>query len=126
MSLDDAHSRIMLYMNREGKALPILIHGLSKKKGRSIISSSMTKELVLPAPSIEQIRSISPLAQIRAGRYATPTFLIHGTRDDLVPWQQSQRTHEALVERGVAARLVVLEDALHLFDMYRQFRMNAC
>ena len=125
MSLDDARSRIILHMNWEGQTLPVLIHGLSKKKNHSIISSSTTKKLLLPAPSVEQIRSISPLAQIRAGQYATPTFLIHGTRDDLVPWEQSQRTHEMLVERGVTARLEVLDGALHLFDMYRDFKRNA-
>ncbi|EAS32138.2 polyketide synthase [Coccidioides immitis RS] len=115
MSLDDARSRIILHMNWEGQSLPILINGLSRKR-------IPTK---LPSPSIEQIRNISPLAHIRAGRYRTPTFFIHGTRDDLVPWQQSQRTYEALIENGVPAQLVILEDALHLFDMYRDFKRNA-
>lgn len=115
MSLDDARSRIILHMNWEGQALPILINGLSK--------GCVSREL--PAPSFEQIRNISPLAQIRAGRYTTPTFLIHGTRDDLVPWRQSQRAYEALIEKGVPAQLVILEDALHIFDMYRNFKRNA-
>ena len=67
ISLDDPRSRIILHLNWEG-------HSASK---------CVTKP---PNPSMEQIQSISPLAHIRAGSYKTPTFLIHGTRDDVVPW----------------------------------------
>ena len=107
-------------MNWKGQSLPILING-SRRTG-SPTSKGVTEP---PTPSIEQIRGVSPRAQIRAGSYKTPTFLIHGTRDDLVPWQQSQRTYEALLEKGVPAELVILEDALHLFDMYPGSKRNA-
>lgn len=120
MSLEDPRSRIILHMNWEGQALPILINGLRRIGNPG--SKGVTKP---PNPSMAQIRHISPLAHIRAGTYKTPTFLIHGTRDDLVPWQQSQRTYEALLEEGVPARLMLLEDALHLFDMFRGFKRNA-
>ena len=120
MSLDDPRSRVVLHMNWEGKALPVLINGLRRT------GDPASKRVTSPAdPSIEQIRSISPLAHIRAGSYKTPTFLIHGTRDDHVPWQQSQRTYETLLEKGVRAELVVLKDGLHLFDMFRDFKRNA-
>ncbi|KAE8148647.1 hypothetical protein BDV25DRAFT_141606 [Aspergillus avenaceus] len=110
MSLEDPRSRIILHMNWEGKSLPVLINGL-RRTGAKTVSNP-------PMPSVEQIRAISPLAQIHSGNYKTPTFLIHGTRDDLVPWQASQRIHDALRERGVTSELVILEDALHLFDLY--------
>jgi len=120
MSLDDPRARIVLHMNWEAKALPVLLNGLRRT------GDSASKRVTTPAtPSIEQIRSVSPLAQIRAGSYRTPTFLIHGTGDDLIPWQQSQRTHEALLEKGVRTELVVLKDLLHLFDMFRDFKRNA-
>jgi fermentation-respiration switch protein FrsA (DUF1100 family) len=64
-------------MNWEGKSLPVLINGLRRTGVKPIISP--------PVPPVEQIQAISPLAQIRAGNYNTPTFFIHGTRDDLVP-----------------------------------------
>ncbi|RYP63076.1 hypothetical protein DL770_009464 [Monosporascus sp. CRB-9-2] len=120
MSLDDPRSRVILHMNWEGKALPVLINGLRHT------GSPATKCVTNPSfPSTEQIQAISPLAQIRAGNYATPTFLVHGTRDDLVPWQASQRTHQALLQRGVPAGLAILNDALHLFDMYPGSKRNA-
>lgn len=120
MSLDDPRSRIVLHMNWEGKALPVLLNGLRRT------GHPGSKRVTTPAdPSVEQIRSISPLAHIRDGSYNAPTFLIHGTRDDHVPWQQSHRTHEALLERSIPAELVVLQNGLHLFDMFQTFKRNA-
>ncbi|KAM5443073.1 Type I Iterative PKS [Microsporum ferrugineum] len=110
MSLDDPRCRIILHMNWEGKSLPVLINGLKRTSIKSVTNP--------PFPSTEQIQAISPLAQIRAGNYKTPTFFIHGTRDDLVPCRSSQKCYEALQEVGVPAGLVVIEDALHLFDLY--------
>ncbi|RDA88879.1 hypothetical protein CP532_5399 [Ophiocordyceps camponoti-leonardi (nom. inval.)] len=116
MSLDDDRSRIILHMNWEGKTLPILINGLQRSGSNNVTTP--------PSPSVEQVRDVSPLAQIRAGRYKTPTFLIHGDRDDLVPCQASRRTYEALLEMGVTADLVVLEDGLHLFDVFLSSKRN--
>ncbi|KAF2117245.1 Alpha/Beta hydrolase protein [Lophiotrema nucula] len=117
MSLQDPRSRIVLYMNWNGAALPILINGLSKEIARD----ERTK---IPMPNREQIRSISPLAHIQDGTYRTPTYLIHGTADDLVPWQQSKRMMDALQEKGVPVHLQLLESEPHLFDMFRRSRRN--
>lgn len=108
MAPQDARSRICLHMNWKGQTLPILLHGLQKHH-----------DLASP-PSIintDQIRRISPLAQIRRGAYATPTFILHGTKDDLIPWEQSQRTYEALCEAGVEAQIRIVDGAVHLFDL---------
>ena len=120
MSIDDPRSRIVLHMNWEGKALPILLNGLRRT------GDAKSKRVTTPAdPSDEQTRSVSPLAHIRDGSYNTPTFLIHGTRDDHVPWQQSQRTYETLVAKDVPAELLVVKDGLHLFDMFLNSKRNA-
>ncbi|EEP77445.1 hypothetical protein UREG_02294 [Uncinocarpus reesii 1704] len=116
MSLEDPRSRVILHMNWEGKSLPVLINGLRRTGVNSVSNPAF--------PSVEQIQAISPLAQIRAGNYKTPTFLIHGTRDDLVPWESSQKSYEALRERGVATGLVIVENALHLFDLYPATKKN--
>lgn len=73
-------------------------------------------------PSKDEIVTVSPLAQIRRGAYTTPTFIIHPRDDDLIPWQQAQRAYEALCERGIDAQLHIVEDAPHLFDMYRPYQ----
>lgn len=113
MSMDDPRSRIILHMNWEAQTVSILTGGLGRM--------GVTKPT---PPCTRQVQSISPAAQIRAGRYHTPTFLIHGDLDDLVPWQQSQTTYKVLCEMGVPAHLVVLKDALHLFDTYRNFKRD--
>ena len=38
--------------------------------------------------------------------------------DDLIPWQQSQRTCEAPKEKGVEAEIRIVEGVVHLFDLY--------
>ena len=104
---NDPRSRICLHMNWKGQTLPILVNGLRHRTNH------------LPSPTREQIQAISPLAQIRHGAYRTPTFIVHGTRDDLIPYQQAQRTYETLRERKVEAEVRIVEGAVHLFDLGR-------
>ena len=133
----DSRSRIALHMNWNGQTLPVLLNGLAqprmqnkeKKRGKkqeenlqSVKNGGGAPELDFPTQ--EQIASVSPLAQIRRGNYNTPTFLVHGTLDDLIPWQQSQRTYAALVEGGVEAQLRVVDGAVHLFDAYHGFERD--
>ena len=120
MAPSDPRSRIALHMNWKGRTLPFLVNGL-KKRALPHHKNEQAYLEHLPNPTAEQIASISPLAQIREGHYQTPTFLVHGTRDDLIPWQQSQRTYEALVERGVEAGSRIVAGAVHLFDAYQGF-----
>ncbi|OHW94719.1 polyketide synthase protein [Colletotrichum incanum] len=108
MASSDPRSRLALHMNCQGHTLHVLLNGLDKKTQRS------------PAtPTNNQIISVSPLAQIRAGNYATPTFIIHPRDDDLIPWRQAERTWQALCDRQVDAELRILDGVPHLFDMTR-------
>ena len=96
--------------------VPVLVKGLPSKK--RIPENDRTDWKSLPMPSVEEIRSISPYAQILQGNYRTPTFMVHGNRDDLIPWEQSQKTIEALQARGVAAGIEIPNDAGHAFDLF--------
>jgi len=102
MTLADPRWRFVLHMNWRPQTVPFLLHGPSPS----------------PPPTQAQIASISSYAQILTGAYRTPTFLIHGRPDDLIPWQQSMRTVEALRARGVEAGIEVVEGARHLFDTF--------
>ena len=62
---------------------------------------------------------MSPLAHVKNDTYRTPTYLIHGKPDDLIPWQQSQGFVDALERKGVRCGLDVPEGKKHLFDMFR-------
>lgn len=102
----DPRSRLALYMNCRGRSLHVLLGGLDKKtRGEPA------------APTQADIVAVSPLAQVRAGSYTTPTFILHPRGDDLIPWQQAQRTWEALRDRRVDAELRIVEGVGHLFDL---------
>jgi dipeptidyl aminopeptidase/acylaminoacyl peptidase len=106
-------------MNWRGQMLPVLASGLpSKDTARQLPVEEQGQLARLPQPSLEQIARFSPLAHIVRGEVRSPTYLVHGTEDDLIPWQQSQRTYEALVAAGVDAGISVLEGQPHLFDLF--------
>jgi pimeloyl-ACP methyl ester carboxylesterase len=118
MSLEDPRWRFVLHANWRAQTLPMLINGLPSKSQISSSETTVDRFLNMKIPDSEAIASISPYDQIRRGCYKTPTYLIHGTRDDLIPWQQSYATIEALVERGVDARADIVEGAEHCFDVW--------
>ena len=117
MSLSDPRSRIALHMNWRGQALPTLLDGLPSL--RSIPPNDDTDWHDRPQPDPRRVADISPYARIVRGDYRTPTYLIHGTQDDLVPWQQTQKTVDALNAQGVANGVSMVDGAVHLFDLYR-------
>ncbi|KAK4643971.1 hypothetical protein QC761_0047800 [Podospora bellae-mahoneyi] len=64
MSVLDPRSRLVLYMNHQGKTLEVLLHGVSAINGDTKVSE-------------EEALAVSPLAQVQRKRYRTPTFIIH-------------------------------------------------
>ncbi|KKK24813.1 hypothetical protein P175DRAFT_0558619 [Aspergillus ochraceoroseus IBT 24754] len=122
MNPTDPRSRIALHMNWKGRALHVLLNGLSPQKSNGISTDDYTDGL--PEPSLEQIQSVSPLAHIQRGAYQVPTFIIHGTNDDLIPWQQAKRTYDELRKHDVVAEIRILEGAVHLFDLYRSYEVD--
>ena len=118
MSLEDPRWRFVLHMNWRAQHLQVLLNGLPSKTRLRSTGQTVSSLSNMPIPSQERIASISPLSQIQRGNYLTPTYLVHGTADDLIPWQHSQRTVEELRKRGVASGIEVLEGVEHLFDTF--------
>lgn len=106
MATSDPRSRLALHMNCHGRTLHVILNGLDKK----------TREQP-SAPSPSDIVAVSPLAQVRAGNYKTPTFIIHPENDDLIPWQQAERTWQALRDVQVDTELRIVKGVPHLFDL---------
>lgn len=73
----------------------------------------------LEQPPREDIVRASPYAQIVRGNYKSPTHVVLDTNDDLIPWQQAQRTVEAMRDAGVESGLTLVPGQPHLFDLYR-------
>ena len=112
---NDPRCRIILHINWKAQTLPVIIGGLPSKDKAA--GSKVQDWNALPQPGLDDIIPVSPLAQIVRGNYKTPTFLIHGTNDDLIPWQQSQGTYAALVDHGVTAGLALVPGAPHICDL---------
>jgi acetyl esterase/lipase len=116
MSLADERWRIILHMNWKAQMVPILVNGLPTKK--TLAGRDAKSFANMPMPSPEQIAAISPYAQIQRGNYRTPTFIMHGTDDDLVPCSMSRETIAALEAKGVECGIACPEGAKHLFDTF--------
>lgn len=121
MTLKDARWRIIIHYNWKAQLVPVLVRGLPSKANvtnNSINAKNTDYWEALPMPAVEDIQAVSPYAQIVQGRYRTPTFLVHGDCDDLIPWQQSRDTVEALVAQGVEAGFAAPREAGHAFDLW--------
>jgi acetyl esterase/lipase len=59
----------------------------------------------------EMMRLASPLTHVRSD--APPFLIVHGTRDETVPFEQGQRLSEALQAAGVEVTFVPLQDVYH-------------
>lgn len=113
----DARSRVALHMNWHGQTLPVLFSGLPPAS--NVVPQRAAHYNDLDQPPLEDIVRASPYAQIIRGNYKTPTHVVFGTNDDLIPWQQAQRTMAALKDAGIESSITLAPDQPHLFDMYR-------
>ncbi|RMD39763.1 hypothetical protein DV735_g5370, partial [Chaetothyriales sp. CBS 134920] len=126
MNLEDTRSRIVLHMNWRGQQPAVLVNGLpSKKKLLQQGKANEAAYYAYPRPRLSDVQSISPASQIRLGNYKVPTFLVHGTEDDLIPWQQTQQTYDDLRSHGIPADIRIVQGRKHLFDLYRDSKDNA-
>jgi dipeptidyl aminopeptidase/acylaminoacyl peptidase len=63
-------------------------------------------------PNSEDIgRRVSPLTYVRSG--LPPILSIHGDKDDVVPYSQSVRLHEALEKEKVPNQLLTVKNGGH-------------
>ncbi|PYI34926.1 ketoacyl-synt-domain-containing protein [Aspergillus indologenus CBS 114.80] len=110
-------ARIYTHMLRHGQTLQIFANGLPPRSAIPNTEEGIKSILFAPPPPTDRIRQFSPYAGASTGRHLSPTYLLHGKRDQLVPWTQALRMHEALQEHGIETELVTPEDGLHLFDL---------
>lgn len=60
------------------------------------------------------VSDASPLSHVDAK--ASSFLIIHGTKDDVVPFDHSQRLHDALTKNGTPTRILALENEGHAFQ----------
>lgn len=114
---EDPRSRVVLHMNWHGQTLPVLFRGLPSAS--SVAPQDAARFNALEPPLREEIIKASPHAQIVMGNYKSPTHVVFGSADDLIPWQQGQRTVQAMQDAGIDSGFTFAPGQPHLFDMYR-------
>ena len=72
--------------------------------------------LAAPPPP-DKIRAISPMAQLRAGRYTVPTFVVHSDRDEIAPFAASEAFVAELGRQGVRGGLGRVRGKGHIHDL---------
>ena len=103
----DPRSELVLSLFKEGNGLPLLLNG---------IRPSDDKPWSTPPPA-RLVAAISPSAHLRDGTYTTPTFLIHGTKDEIVPFHTAVAFVGAMRERGVKVGFAEVKGARHIHDL---------
>ena len=90
-----------------------MLHGLPSSTSPDGTPSPLLSQSLSPA----RVAAISPMAQLRAGKYTTPTFLIHGERDEIVPFHTSTKFSEEMRRRGVKGNLLKVNGKRHIHDL---------
>ncbi|KAK0647379.1 Methylphloroacetophenone synthase [Lasiodiplodia hormozganensis] len=106
----DPRSELVLSLFKEGTGLPLLLNGLPSGSGAD--DDSWTQR-----PDAERVAAISPMAQLRRGKYKVPTFIIHGTKDEIVPYSTAVAFADALRAAGVEGELLTVQGARHIHDV---------
>lgn len=104
----DPRSELVLSLFKEGIGLPLLLNGLPTEPDTNWLEN----------PSSSRIAAISPLARLRQGDYNTPTYIIHSTEDEIVPFAAAERFVAALKERGIKSGFLKLSGVKHIHDLH--------
>lgn len=62
----------------------------------------------------DNVVEASPITHVTGGD--SPFLLIHGDRDEVVPYEQSQLMYDRLIQANVPAQLVIVKNAGHSFS----------
>lgn len=100
----DPRSELVLSLFKEGNGLSIMLNGISDDDWRR-------------KPDSKRVVAISPMAQVRSGKYTTPTFLIHGENDEIVPYHTAKKFATALKEHGVRCGFLGVPGVKHIHDL---------
>ncbi|GKT83242.1 polyketide synthase [Colletotrichum tofieldiae] len=107
---DDMRSQLIGAALVPGHCLPLLMRGFPASMEDADL------EACLQPVETARLEAICPLTQAQRGLYRTPTFIIHGFDDDIVPLSSSEEFCSALRAAGVSCQLLAVPGAGHAFD----------
>ena len=100
---NDPRSAFILRQFVEGHGVQDMLHGLYDDWEKP--------------PAEEKVTAASPMARVTNGKYTTPTYLIHGGEDEVIPYNETVAFFDALQASGVESELLTVPGAKHLFDL---------
>ena len=100
----DPRSELVLSLFKEGHGLRVMLNGLSENA-------------LTTSPPPDKIQAISSMAQLKAGRYNVPTFIIHADRDEIAPFRDSEAFVEELKGRGISTGFGIVKGKGHIHDL---------
>ncbi|KAM0523026.1 hypothetical protein ACHAPE_001517 [Trichoderma viride] len=101
----DPRSELVLALVKEKNGVALLLDGIP------------TNANTLGVPEPERVAAISPLAQVQNGNYHTPTFVIIGDEDEIVPFHTSVDFVNALREQGIKNGFIPVPGQRHIYDL---------
>ncbi|UKZ74609.1 putative secondary metabolism biosynthetic enzyme [Trichoderma virens FT-333] len=101
----DPRSELVLALVKEKNGMALLLDGIPADGD------------TLKAPEPERVAAISPLAQVQKGNYRTPTFVIIGDEDEIVPFHTSVNFVNALNKQGVKNGFIPVPGQRHIYDL---------
>ena len=84
------------------------IHGVAGSRESDYLGCAL-----VDCPS-ERLQAANPISYLSTDD--PPMLIMHGLADRRVPWKQSQELYDALIAKGINARLVLVPGADHLFE----------
>ncbi|PNP44319.1 hypothetical protein TGAMA5MH_03925 [Trichoderma gamsii] len=101
----DPRSELVLALVKEKNGVALLLDGIPADGN------------TLGVPEPERVGAISPLAQVQKGNYHTPTFVIIGDEDEIVPFHTSVNFSNALREQGIKNGFIPVPGQRHIYDL---------
>lgn len=92
-------------------------HGMALLLNDGALAGAEDDAAALPYPDEARAAALSPLAQLRRGRYGTPTCVVFGDADEVAPYAPAAEFARVLGEQGVRGALLSVAGARHIFDL---------
>lgn len=115
----DPRSELVLALVKEDRGMALLFNEnpLAGGQGGGSEGEGERDAETLPYPDEARAAAFSPLAQLRHGRYRTPTCVVFGDRDEIAPHAKAKEFAGAMKEEGVDVSFVSVGGARHIFDL---------
>ena len=98
----DPRSELVLGMNKAPKFVPFFLNGFAAETPEG------------STPDAERITAFSPMALVRCGNSQTPSSVIHGEKDEMIPETMAVEFGKALKETGVESEVLIVPGAKHM------------